>query len=95
MAYVTLGDLSRLRVFQEQTVLVVKAPDETTLSVPAPSEDSIRVHLKGAAPIMVLTSDVTGGKSVSFITLEESRVTTTDLHTESHSPQSAVRRATS
>ncbi|XP_062266674.1 transcription factor E2F6-like [Platichthys flesus] len=95
MAYVTLGDLSRLRVFQEQTVLVVKAPDETTLSVPAPSEDSIRVHLKGAAPIVVLTSDVTGGKSVSFITLEESRVTTTDLHTESQSPQSAVRRATS
>ncbi|XP_034435687.1 transcription factor E2F6-like isoform X2 [Hippoglossus hippoglossus] len=82
MAYVTLGDLSRLGVFQEQTMLVVKAPDETTLSVPAPSEDSIRVHLKGAGPIMVLTSDVTGGQSVRFITLEESRVTTTDLHTE-------------
>ncbi|XP_019962840.2 transcription factor E2F6-like [Paralichthys olivaceus] len=95
MAYVTLKDLSRLRVFQEQTMLVVKAPDETTLSVPAPSEDSIRVHLKGAGPIVVLTCDITGGNNVRFVTLEESRVTTTSLLKESLNSQSPVQKVTS
>lgn len=38
LAYVTLDDLRRLRVLQEQTVMVVKAPEETKLEIPAPTE---------------------------------------------------------
>lgn len=37
-AYVTHKDISRLADFQEQTVIVVKAPEETKLEVPAPKE---------------------------------------------------------
>lgn len=37
-AYVTQEDVGRLGVFQEQTVIVVKAPEETKLEVPAPKE---------------------------------------------------------
>ncbi|XP_067338481.1 transcription factor E2F1 isoform X2 [Channa argus] len=43
MAYVTHEDIDRLRAFQDQTVIVVKAPEETKLEVPAPTE-SRRVH---------------------------------------------------
>lgn len=38
LAYVTHEDISRLRTLQEQTVIVVKAPEETKLEVPAPKE---------------------------------------------------------
>lgn len=34
----TLDDLQRLPVFQDQTVIVVKAPEETKLEIPAPQE---------------------------------------------------------
>lgn len=34
----TLADISRLKDFQQQTVMVVKAPEETKLEVPAPKE---------------------------------------------------------
>lgn len=37
-AYVTHEDIGRSRAFQEQTVIVVKAPEETKLEVPAPKE---------------------------------------------------------
>ncbi|XP_034017675.1 transcription factor E2F3 isoform X2 [Thalassophryne amazonica] len=103
LAYVTHEDIRRLRVFQEQTVIFVKAPEETKLEVPAPKEDSIQVHLKGGkGPIMVLTCDMgpgdtvtsdPGQKSGCFITLEESRIKTAALHTESSSLQSAVQSA--
>ncbi|KAI9528371.1 hypothetical protein NQZ68_022063 [Dissostichus eleginoides] len=69
--------------FQQQTVIVVKAPEETKLEVPAPKEDNIQVHLKGGrGPIMVLTCEV-GGADASrhFLALEESRITTNTLHT--------------
>lgn len=98
-AYVTQEDIGRLGVFQEQTVIVVKAPEETKLEVPAPKEDSIQVHLKGGkGPIAVLTCDVgtgdaTAEKSGCFLTLEESRIATGALHTESSSPQNAVQSA--
>ncbi|XP_029318450.1 transcription factor E2F6 isoform X2 [Cottoperca gobio] len=98
-AYVTHEDVVRLRTFQEQTVLVVKAPEETKLEVPAPTEDNIQVHLTGGkGPIMVLTCDVGAGdasaeESSCFLTLEESRIETAALHTESSSPQSAVQSA--
>lgn len=47
-AYVTHADISRLRDFQEQTVIVVKAPEETKLEVPAPKEvnDQRRNHFR-------------------------------------------------
>ncbi|XP_059213214.1 transcription factor E2F6 isoform X1 [Centropristis striata] len=94
-AYVTHEDVSRLEVFQEQTVLVVKAPEETKLEVPAPKEDSIQVHLIGGrGPITVLTCDVgTREQSECFLTLEESRLKTDTLHTEPSTPQSAVQSA--
>lgn len=95
-AYVTHEDIRRLEAFQEQTVIVVKAPEETKLEVPAPKEDSIQVHLKGGkGPIMVLTCDIetgeaaAGEKSGCFVTLKESRIRTSTLHTESSSQQSA------
>lgn len=99
LAYVTNEDISRVRAFEEQTVIVVKAPEETKLEVPAPKEDSIQVHLKGGkGPIMVLTCEVGAGevtaeKSGCFLSLEESRIKTATLHTESSSPQSAVQSA--
>ncbi|XP_032398649.1 transcription factor E2F6 [Etheostoma spectabile] len=98
-AYVTHEDVSRLAAFQGQTVLVVKAPEETKLEVPPPKEDNIQIHLKGGkGPIMVTTCDIktadaTAEKSGCFLTLEESRIKTATLHTESSSPQSAVQSA--
>ncbi|KAM9778199.1 transcription factor E2F6 isoform 1-T1 [Syngnathus typhle] len=88
-AYVTHEDVSQLAAFQEQTVIVIKAPEETRLEVPAPTEDNIKVHLKGGnGPIMVMTCDLgTGGVPVKeemsgcFMTLEESRIQTQTLHT--------------
>uniref|UniRef100_A0A3Q2ZE53 E2F transcription factor CC-MB domain-containing protein n=1 Tax=Kryptolebias marmoratus TaxID=37003 RepID=A0A3Q2ZE53_KRYMA len=65
LAYVTHEDISRLETFQEQTLIVVKTPEESRLEVPAPKEDSIQVHLKGeTGPITVTTSDV-GTKETS------------------------------
>uniref|UniRef100_A0A3P8T5H4 E2F transcription factor 6 n=1 Tax=Amphiprion percula TaxID=161767 RepID=A0A3P8T5H4_AMPPE len=96
-AYVTQDDISRLKAFQDQTVIVVRAPEETKLEVPAPKEESIQVHLKGGkGPIMVLTCDIETGeaaareKSGCFVTLKESRIRTSTLHTESSSPKSAM-----
>ncbi|XP_056873196.1 transcription factor E2F2 isoform X1 [Takifugu flavidus] len=93
LAYVTLADISRLKDFQQQTVMVVKAPEETKLEVPAPKEDSIQVHLKAEqGPVVVLTCEVgTGEDSSCFLTLEESRIRTTELHTEA--PERAVQSA--
>ncbi|XP_039873965.1 transcription factor E2F6 [Simochromis diagramma] len=95
LAYVTHEDISRLEAFQEQTVIVVKAPEETKLEVPAPTEDSIQVHLKGGkGPIMMMTCDIGTGEAVTeemsgcFVTLEESRIKTTTLHRETSIPQS-------
>ncbi|XP_034436584.1 transcription factor E2F2-like [Hippoglossus hippoglossus] len=93
-AYVTLEDISRLRVLQEQTVIVIRAPEETKLEIPAPKEDSIQVHLKaGKGPITVvtremgsldaMTSDPGRTGSGFFLMLEESRVRTSSLNTVS------------
>lgn len=38
----THGDVSRLPGLQEQTLIVVKAPEETKLEIPAPTEVSNR-----------------------------------------------------
>ncbi|XP_044024086.1 uncharacterized protein LOC122862640 [Siniperca chuatsi] len=95
-AYVTHEDVSRLRAFQEQTVIAVKAPEETKLEIPAPKEDSIQVHLKaGRGPIMVVTCEVGSGHTTTsdpgkrsgfFLTLEESRIGATTLHTVHGAP---------
>ncbi|KAM4632852.1 transcription factor E2F6 [Polymixia lowei] len=99
-AYVTHEDISHVKVFQEQTVIIIKAPEETKLEVPAPTEDSIQMHLKGGkGPIKVMMCEMggpgeaplpeTGDQTGCFITLEESRINTSPL-TESSAPQSAV-----
>ncbi|XP_058469005.1 transcription factor E2F3 isoform X2 [Solea solea] len=92
-AYVTHHDISQLRVLQEQTLVIIRAPEETKLEVPAPTEDSVQIHLKaGRGPIMIMTCEVGSGEAVTFdpgqtgsgffLTLEESRVRTTSLHKE-------------
>uniref|UniRef100_A0A665VTN3 Si:ch211-195d17.2 n=1 Tax=Echeneis naucrates TaxID=173247 RepID=A0A665VTN3_ECHNA len=96
-AYVTHEDISRLRDLQEQTVIVVKAPEETKLEIPAPSEDSIQVNLKaGKGPIMVVTCEVGSEGAVTsdpgesrrvFCYLKEKNILTflvdsADAHTE-------------
>ncbi|KAM7395922.1 hypothetical protein PAMA_007274 [Pampus argenteus] len=94
-AYVTHEDIRRIGAFEEQTVIVVKAPEETKLEVPPPKEDSIQVHLKGGeGPIMVLTCDIVSGEtSGCFSTLEESRIKVAALRTEPSNPQSTVQSA--
>ncbi|AWP20491.1 putative transcription factor E2F6-like [Scophthalmus maximus] len=86
------SDVGGLGVLQEQTVIVVKAPEETKLEIPAPREDRVQVHLKsGRGPVVVVTCEVGSGDAVTadpgkkgrgsfFLTLEESRVRTTTLH---------------
>ncbi|XP_053193534.1 transcription factor E2F6 [Scomber japonicus] len=96
-AYVTYEDVRRLSAFQDQTLFVVKAPEETKLEVPPPTEDYIQVRLKGGkGPIKVLTCDMGSGSMGAaerrgcFLTLEESRIKTSLLHTESSNPQSTM-----
>ncbi|KAM4713711.1 transcription factor E2F6 isoform 2-T2 [Anableps anableps] len=90
LAYVTQEDLRQMETFQNQTVLVVKAPEETKLEVPAPTEDSIQIHLKGGSgPILVLTCETgteggSGEMSGYFLSLEDSRIKTAELSTEPH-----------
>uniref|UniRef100_A0A8C7YFA7 E2F/DP family winged-helix DNA-binding domain-containing protein n=1 Tax=Oryzias sinensis TaxID=183150 RepID=A0A8C7YFA7_9TELE len=75
--------ISLNRLFQEQTVMVVKAPEETKLEVPPPKEDSIQVHLKAdRGPIMVMTCGVGAGQQSScFTALEESGIKLAPLPT--------------
>uniref|UniRef100_A0A4W6EQ17 E2F/DP family winged-helix DNA-binding domain-containing protein n=1 Tax=Lates calcarifer TaxID=8187 RepID=A0A4W6EQ17_LATCA len=76
---------------RDQTAIIVKAPEETKLEIPPPKEDSIQVHLKaGKGPIMVLTCEVGSGDAATsdpgetggggFLSMEESRIKTTTLH---------------
>lgn len=88
LAYVTLDDIRRLEAFEEQTVMVVKAPDETVLKVPEPSEDFIQIHVRSwNGPVTVLTFDIgtedtTAERNACFSSLEESRMKTSALHGE-------------
>lgn len=88
LAYLTHSDVQRLAAFQEQTVIVVRAPEETKLEVPAPKEDNIQIHLKAEkGPIAVVTCEVLPYAATlehsSFLPLEQSRIRTSALHTES------------
>ncbi|XP_015251147.1 PREDICTED: transcription factor E2F6-like [Cyprinodon variegatus] len=92
LAYVTHQDLQRLKTFQNQTLMVVKAPEETKLEIPAPTEDRIQIHLKGGVgPILVMTCDIDteGSREAGggFLPLEDSRIKTVELHT---GPQSTL-----
>ncbi|KAK2889778.1 transcription factor E2F6-like [Channa argus] len=99
-AYVTHEDISRLIDLKEQTVIIIKAPEETKLDIPSPKEDNIEVHLTGRAPITVLTCELASSDSVTsdlgekrnvFLALEESGIRTTLLPVPS-GPQSPVQR---
>ncbi|XP_029282769.1 transcription factor E2F6-like isoform X1 [Cottoperca gobio] len=90
-AYVTHEDIRRLRDVQQQTLIIVKAPEETQLEIPEPQEDIIQVHLKAGEAISVLTCEM-GSEPGFFLTLEESRVRTTALHSEASCPHGGVQR---
>ncbi|XP_019403482.1 PREDICTED: transcription factor E2F2 [Crocodylus porosus] len=54
LAYVTYQDIRAMSNFQEQTVIVVKAPPETRLEVPDCHEDNVQLHLRSTnGPIEV------------------------------------------
>ncbi|CAB3220991.1 unnamed protein product [Arctia plantaginis] len=48
-AYITYADLRSIRDFRNQTVIPIKAPPETRLSVPHPDEKGYMIHLKSMA----------------------------------------------
>ncbi|CAD0195276.1 unnamed protein product [Chrysodeixis includens] len=48
-AYITYADLRSIRDFRNQTVIPIKAPPETRLSVPHPDEKGYMIHLKSIA----------------------------------------------
>lgn len=93
LAYVTFKDISRLGVFRDQTAIIVKAPEDTKLDVPAPTEECVELRLKAVkGPILVMTCEVGSDDAVtsdrtqritSFLTLNESRIRTTALHERS------------
>uniref|UniRef100_A0A8C5T4I7 E2F transcription factor 2 n=1 Tax=Malurus cyaneus samueli TaxID=2593467 RepID=A0A8C5T4I7_9PASS len=54
LAYVTYQDLRAISIFQEQTVIAVKAPPETQIEVPDFSQENFQLHLKSTSgPIEV------------------------------------------
>ncbi|KAM9704349.1 pim proto-oncogene, serine/threonine kinase, related 128 isoform 2-T6 [Menidia menidia] len=58
-AYVSCEDVSRLAGFQEQTLILIKAPRDTTLQIPEPGESGVEMNLvAGNSPIMALTCEV-------------------------------------
>ncbi|TTF11768.1 Transcription factor E2F6 [Bagarius yarrelli] len=88
LAYVTHEDICRLAAFRDQTVIAIKAPEETKLEVPTPTEECIKIFLKGSrGPVHVLTCETNDSetntqlKNGHFLTLEESRIKTTPLLT--------------
>eukprot|EP00066_Takifugu_rubripes_P020810 XP_011610076.1 PREDICTED: transcription factor E2F6-like [Takifugu rubripes] len=87
-AYVTHEDIRLLQTFQEQTVIAVRAPEESKLEIPVPTEDSIEVHLTAnRQPFIVLTCELGSGHdadgSACFLDLEESRIRTKIQSTDS------------
>ncbi|KAK3516787.1 hypothetical protein QTP70_023663 [Hemibagrus guttatus] len=100
LAYVTYEDICQIEAFRDQTVIAIKAPEETKLEVPTPTEDCIKIHLKGSrGPVHVLTCETNGSNTTTqlkngrFLTLEESRIEMTPLLTDIPTISSAVRSA--
>ncbi|KAK9956556.1 hypothetical protein ABG768_014282 [Culter alburnus] len=94
VSYVTYEDICKIDVFKDQTIIAIRAPEETKLEVPTPTEESIQIHLKGCrGPIHILTCETEGPsdavdpantesqlvKPAYFLTLEESRIHTQPL----------------
>ncbi|XP_077447440.1 transcription factor E2F6-like [Stigmatopora argus] len=53
-AYVTYEDIQSIPALREQTLLAIKAPENTTMNIPHP-KDSLQIHLKSTkGPIDVL-----------------------------------------
>ncbi|XP_039548137.1 transcription factor E2F4 isoform X2 [Pimephales promelas] len=107
-AYVTYEDICKIGVFKDQTIIAVRAPEETKLEVPTPTEESIQIHLKGSrGPIHILTCETEGPndavdpantesqlvKPAYFLTLEESRIHTQPLISDVSSTIAAVQSA--
>ncbi|NWS68812.1 E2F6 factor, partial [Crotophaga sulcirostris] len=58
-AYVTYQDIHSIQAFQEQIVIAIKAPEETKLEIPIPTENCIEVHVKSTkGPIDVYLCEV-------------------------------------
>ncbi|XP_077077012.1 transcription factor E2F6 isoform X2 [Siphateles boraxobius] len=104
-AYVTYEDICKIGVFKDQTIIAIRAPEETKLEVPTPTEESIQIHLKASrGPIHILTCETEGPsdavdpadtesqlvKPAYFLTLEESRIHTQPLISDVSSTIAAV-----
>ncbi|TRY55943.1 hypothetical protein DNTS_011331 [Danionella cerebrum] len=103
-SYVTYEDICHIDVFKDQTVIAVRAPQETKLEVPPPTEESVQIHLKACrGPIHILTSDTEDPgdeasvpsklKSDCFLALEDSRIPTRPLVSDVSSTATAVQSA--
>ncbi|XP_050994455.1 transcription factor E2f1 isoform X4 [Labeo rohita] len=107
-AYVTYEDICQIGVFKDQTIIAIRAPEETKLEVPTPTEESIQIHLKGCrGPIHILTCETEGPseavdpantesklvKPACFLTLEESRIHTQPLISDVSNTVAAVQSA--
>ncbi|XP_067273649.1 transcription factor E2F2 isoform X2 [Pseudorasbora parva] len=108
LAYVTYEDICKIDVFKDQTIIAIRAPEETKLEVPTPTEESIQIHLKGTrGPIHILTCETEGQsdavdpantesqlvKPAYFLTLEESRIHTKPLVSDVSRTGAAVQSA--
>ncbi|KAL1253757.1 hypothetical protein QQF64_015986 [Cirrhinus molitorella] len=104
-AYVTYEDICQIGVFKDQTIIAIRAPEETKLEVPTPTEESIQIHLKGCrGPIHILTCETEGPseavdpantesklvKPACFLALEESRIHTQPLISDVSNTVAAV-----
>ncbi|NXY85307.1 E2F6 factor, partial [Alcedo cyanopectus] len=57
--YVTYQDIRSIQAFQGQIVIAIKAPEETKLEIPIPTQDCIEVHVKSTkGPIDVYLCEV-------------------------------------
>lgn len=107
-AYVTYEDICQIDVFKDQTIIAIRAPEETKLEVPTPTEESIKIHLKGCrGPIHTLTCETEGPvdaedssntesklvKSDCFVSLEDSRIQTQPLVPDVSNTVAAVQSA--
>ncbi|XP_043075415.1 transcription factor E2F2 isoform X2 [Puntigrus tetrazona] len=107
-AYVTYEDICQIGVFKDQTIIAIRAPEETKLEVPTPTEESIQIHLKGCrGPIHILTCETEGPseavdpsnteskpvKPACFLTLDESRIHTQPLISDVSNTVAAVQSA--
>ncbi|XP_030054716.1 transcription factor E2F6 [Microcaecilia unicolor] len=89
LAYVTYQDIRSIEAFHEQIIIAVKAPEETKLEVPAPSEDSIRVHIKSTkGPIDVYLCEMQqdGPDSRTFEDLAATLKSETKMETQESVP---------